>query len=233
MSRSQDLYQLQEYDSALDTARARIQKIDQILGDDSNLRSAQEILTRKEEVFDQKHKEFKRAETAVNDQNIKIEQNQKRLYGGAVTNPKELEDLQLESESLQRYLSVLEDKQLEAMLVMEEAESEKQSASAALESVREELTSLHASLLEERNNLELQIKSAEKAKEDFLTMNEIADLAEYTSSRKRSGGIAVTLMISDSCSACGASIPSAIAQEARSPGKLAFCPTCKRILHPG
>ena len=95
------------------------------------------------------------------------------------------------------------------------------------------MDSEHAQLTAEKKDLSLSITESAAQKDSFLSSNDIPDLQTYLSLRKSSGGIAVTLMISSSCSSCGANIPSAIAQEARSPVKLAFCPTCRRILHPG
>ena len=233
MSRSKDLYQLQILDSILDTAKARIVEIELILQDNSKVAAAQKSLAEKELAFTEKQKDFKRTENDVEDHNVKIDQNQKRLYGGAITNPKELEDLQLESESLQKYLLVLEERQLESMLYMEEAENEMNASRANLDALLAEQKSLHDELKDEKEELEEKIRTTSSEKESFLANNQLSDLPTYDSLRKSSGGIAVTVMKSDSCSSCGANIPSAIAQEARSPGNLAFCPTCKRILHPG
>jgi predicted nucleic acid-binding Zn-ribbon protein len=232
MSRSKDLFQLQKFDSILDGAKSRILEIDLLLNDNAKLELAQKAFDGKELVFEDKQKEFRRTEDAVEDHSVKIDQNQKRLYGGAITNPKELEDLQLEAESLQKYLLVLEERQLEAMLEMEDAENQMISSRKELEAARVEQNSLHKDLANEKLKLEENIKTTTSEKDAFLANNQVPDLPTYHSLRKSSGGIAVTIMASDSCSSCGANIPSAIAQEARSPGNLAFCPTCKRILHP-
>lgn len=233
MTLSRDLFQLQQFDTVLDSARVRINEIDILLQDKTKHKAALDKLSVKEAIYQDKLKEFKKTETAVGDHNLKIDQNQKRLYGGVITNPKELEDLQLESEALQKYLLVLEERQLEAMLEMEEAESHKNQAAEDLGSVELDLEANHKTLSAEKESLLKQSQAAQAEKDAFLERIEFDDLPTYQSIRASSGGIAVTQMISDSCSACGANIPSAIAQEARSPGKLAFCPTCKRILHPG
>jgi len=173
------------------------------------------------------------AEVVVGDHSLKIDQNQKKLYSGSVTNPKELEDLQLESVSLKKYLSVLEERQLVAILELDEAQNDFNKASSEVAAIKEKMESEHGKLISEKNDLEHSITEANTQKDAFLSSNDIPDLHTYQSLLKSSGGIAVTLMVSSSCSSCGANIPSAIAQEARSPAKLAFCPTCRRILHPG
>jgi uncharacterized protein len=233
MGRSKTLYQVQQYDTQIDNATRRIQEINVILADSKLLDKAQNIQNTSEKALNVKKKILATSEAAVRDHSHKIDQNQKKLYGGFVTNPKDLEDLQLESVALNKYLSVLEDRQLEAMLEMEEAQKEFDTASAEVTAIEAKLEVEHADLIAEKEELDRSISDTLIQKETFLSSCEIPDLPTYQTLRKSLGGIAVTLMISDSCSSCGANIPSAIAQEARSPMKLAFCPTCKRILHPG
>jgi predicted nucleic acid-binding Zn-ribbon protein len=231
MGRSESLYHLQQLDTAIDSARKRVSEIDRILGDDKSLKKAQGIFSKAQTESVDKTSLLKIAEKQVADQNTKIEQNQKKLYSGAITNPKELEDLQLEATSLTKYLHVLEDKQLEAMLAAEEGQAVLDQASAALESVMLQRESEHKDLLQEKAELLASISNTEREKDLYLSSESLPDLDEYRSLRESTGGIAVTLMVSSSCMSCGANIPSAIEQQARSPSNLAFCPTCKRILY--
>ena len=233
MSRSENLYTLQQLDSAIDSASKRINEIDRILANDKALVQAKKRYQQAQSAADSKSKALKSCERQVADQNTKIEQNQKKLYGGAVSNPKELEDLQLEANSLAKYLRILEDKQLEAMLEADEAQSASDQAFSDLESLQSQTQEDHQNLLQEKSELLDKISKSEKNKDEYLAAQELPDLEVYNALRKTSGGLAVTLMVSSSCLACGANIPSAIEQQARSPSKLVFCPTCKRILHPG
>jgi predicted nucleic acid-binding Zn-ribbon protein len=233
MGRSKTLCQVQQYDTHIDNASKRIREIDAILGDNKLLGAALKVQSKTEDILTEKKKILSSAEVVVGDHSLKIDQNQKKLYSGSVTNPKDLEDLQLESESLNKYLSVLEERQLEAILEMDEAENDFNNASSEVAVIKSKMESEYIELTTEKKDLDLSITETAAQKDSFLSSNDIPDLQTYLSLRKSSGGIAVTLMISSSCSSCGANIPSAIAQEARSPVKLAFCPTCNRILHPG
>ncbi len=232
MSLSKTLYKLQQIDSELDFARKRIDIIDSILNDHQEINLARQTQEEHQKYLAEKQGDLKFAEYNVEDQNQKITKNQQRLYGGAITNPKELEDLQLEFTSLQNFLSVLEDRQLEAMLDMEQAqETYNQSASYA-EEISHRKETENAVLQSEKGELVSRIEILEENRNDHIVDTTILDLPTYEKIRKSSGGIAVTLMVGNSCSACGASIPSAIEQEVRSPTKMSFCPACKRILHP-
>jgi hypothetical protein len=233
MGRSKTLYQLQQFDSELDKSSKRIREIEQLINDREELNSAIKIQTDTESILTDKQKLLNKAETLVADHNIKIEQNQKKLYSGAITNHKELEDLQLESKSLQKYLSLLEERQLEAMLETDQALSVRDKAASQVEELSTSKSSSDNILAEESTTLENTILRIQEEEKSYLNKTEIPDLPTYQSLKKSLNGIAVTLMVSSSCSSCGSPIPSAIAQEARSPTKLANCPTCKRILHPG
>ncbi|MCK4489765.1 MAG: hypothetical protein KAU23_05865 [Anaerolineales bacterium] len=233
MSRSKTLYQLQQYDSGIDQAIKRIQVIDSILSDTTEFDNA---LNKQEEhkmFLAEKHKTLKSTEHTVTIQNQKITQNQNKLYSGAVTNPKDLEDLQLESDSLHKYLSVLEERQIEAMLESDQAQEIYDLSSALVEEISQKKQTERELLSSEKSTVESKISSFQSDRETLLSIAEIPDMSIYENLRKSSGGIAVTLMQNSSCSACGSNIPSAIEQEARSPKKLSFCPACKRILHSG
>ncbi len=233
MSRSKTLYQLQQYDSGIDQAVKRIQAIELILSDTKEFDIA---LKKKEEhnnILDEKRKTLKSTEHNVEDQNQKIAQNQNKLYSGAITNPKDLEDLQLESTSLLKYLSVLEERQLEAMLEFDQAQVNYDQISAQVEEISLKKQTESEILSAEKSDLESTISTLQDDRSTLLTDTDLLELPIYEALRKSSGGIAVTLMINSSCSSCGSNIPSAIEQEARSPTKLSFCPACKRILYPG
>jgi len=231
MSRSKILYQLQQYDSGIDQAAKRIQAIVLLLSDNKEFDSALKKQEEHKFNLDEKQKVLKSAEHNVEIQNQKIIQNQKKLYSGAISNPKDLGDLQLESVSLHKYLSVLEERQLGAMLDTDQAQEIYDQISARVEEISSQKQTESEVLSVENTNLESTISSLQDDREALLTSSKILELPIYENLRKSSGGIAVTLMQNSSCSACGSNIPSAIEQEARSPKKLSFCPACRRILY--
>ena len=138
MSQKRLLSQLQDMDTQLDQARSRLKEIDAALNDNSTVKRATRQAEKAEERFIKARLALKKAEQAVQVQQQKIDKNQKALYGGSVRNPKELEDLQMESGALRRYLSTLEDRQLEEMILFEEAQAAKEQADANLISVMTE-----------------------------------------------------------------------------------------------
>jgi predicted nucleic acid-binding Zn-ribbon protein len=167
MSRSKMLYQLQQMDSALDKSQKRIQEIDALIKDHQELDQAVLVKNQSEQILRQKQKSQQQAEEQVAGQNQKIDQNQKKLYSGAITNPKELEDLQLEYHSLTNYLSVLEERQLAAMLETEQAQEIFDEKSMRVKELSESKQISDAALRKEKETLELSIKTISKEKDDF------------------------------------------------------------------
>ena len=231
MSRSRLLYNLQQIDTKIYRARTRIAKIEAILEQDNVLQRAIQDKDAKKQVLIEKEKALKKAEINVKDQRAKIKQKTSQLYGGAVTNPKELGDLQQQVDSLERYLDVLEERQLEAMLETDEAKEIHADAAQILAKIRAERDAQHKELMIEKTELEKQIKTSLEERPNFLLDILPEDLDLYEKLRKSRGGIAVAATLNESCAACGTNIPSALYQIARSPSQIAQCSTCKRILH--
>jgi len=231
MSQVRNLFQLQQIDTQLDQSRGRLGEIDAALSDNTVVRKATARLKKADDTLTKARLALKRAEQEVQAQQDKIEKNQKALYGGSVRNPKELEDLQMESGALQRYLSVLEDRQLEAMIAFEEAQGDQQEAESTLAQVKKEVAAQNTDLSAEQEVLLAEVAQLEGQRNTAL--QDIAPdlLATYEKLRKKRFGVAVTGLRDGSCGACGSVLTAAQAQEARSPSKVTHCDTCGRILH--
>jgi predicted nucleic acid-binding Zn-ribbon protein len=231
MSQARDLFQLQQIDSQLDQACGRLGEIEAALNDNSAVRKASSRLSKAEEVFNKGRLALKRAEQDVQVQQEKIEKNQKALYGGSVRNPKELEDLQMESEALARYLSVLEDRQLEAMIAFEEADNQHKQAERNLAKVKKEVAAQNVDLSAEQETLQAEVVRLETQRTSAVEGIAAELLTSYDKLRRTRFGVAVTGVRDGSCEACGTVLSAALAQEARMPSKIAHCTTCGRILY--
>ena len=157
MSFSKTLHKLQQIDSEIDQSNKRIEEIKIRLSDNQVLDSALKTQTEHKLILDDKQKILKTSELAVEDQNLKIVKNQNNLYGGVITNPKELEDLQLESASLQKYLTVLEERQLEAMLEYDQALSTYNQSALNAEEISSNKQAEAEVLMVEKDNLKLKV----------------------------------------------------------------------------
>jgi predicted nucleic acid-binding Zn-ribbon protein len=231
MSQPRQLYNLQQLDSQLDSARARIEEIDKILSDHTALQQAKANAEIAELAFQQAQIALKHAEQDVETQQTKIANNERTLYSGSVTNPKELEDLQLESAALKRYLVTLEDRQLECMLAMEDATNAHESAQSNLAKTEEQVAKENVDLTEEKNSLLGNVEELETRWVEATVPIAPEEIQLYLSLRETRHGLAVAEVEDNSCSACGFNLTAAQAQAARSPSKITTCDSCRRILY--
>lgn len=233
MSNTSNLYHLQQIDSGLDKAHIRISEIDQILNDDSSILAAASEANQATTVYRESLKSMREIEYLVTEQRTKIEQNETSLYSGKIKNPKELQDLQNEVASLKRYLNVLEDRQLDAMISTEEQEEKMNKLQQATDQVRGRFEEQNAHLRAEKTKLLNNIDRLEverKAAEGSISED---DLNLYQQLRYTRNGIAVAKITERSCSACGSSLSARILQSASSQIKIVRCPSCNRILFSG
>jgi predicted nucleic acid-binding Zn-ribbon protein len=122
MSQISVLYRLQQVDSQLDVANTKLRNIEKVLLDDVSVSDARKIAIQTDEHHKSLLKILRESEAKSYDTRVKIELAEASLYGGKIQNPKELQELQNEIASLKRFLINLEDKQLEAMMQVEESE---------------------------------------------------------------------------------------------------------------
>jgi len=233
MSHSFKLFRLQQIDTLLDKGRARLKEIDRLRADDHPVRMSQQRLDLAKNAQHEADKNLRIAEHNVKEQRLKIERSQATLYGGKVVNPKELQDLQLESEALKRYLTTLEDLQLEAMLAYDEAETNfletSDQHSAVITQVAQKKDELTAEKVELIQDLERQESEREAAAANI----DSPEMQLYEALRQQKNGIAVARVLEKTCAACGSTLSAATFSSAQVPTKLTRCTTCGRILYVG
>jgi uncharacterized protein len=225
------LYRLQQFDNQLDRAQFRLKEIEAALNDDETIRKAEQHLQEVSDTLQTARKELRKAEQDAQDQRIKIEQTEATLYGGKVRNPKELQDLQNEAAALKRYKGVLEDRQLETMIVVEEAETAVQAATANLKDVRTEFERQHSLLTDEQANVLKDVSRLGTERQAAAGSISSEDLNLYNQLRQQRRGVAVAKVNAGACSACGTTLNAALLSAARTATQITRCSACGRILY--
>jgi predicted nucleic acid-binding Zn-ribbon protein len=233
MSQSSNLYRLQQIDSQIDQARARVRDIEALLSNNAVLQQAQDHANSTEQSLLDAHKILRKTEEAVQDQRIKINQSESILYGGKVRNPKELQDLQNEVAALKRFNSILEDRQLDAMLALEDLEKDHQKAKVQLAETQAHIAEQQSGLKGELATLLKTVERLEIERNVASTAVIPTDLTLYEQLRQVRHGVAVAKVSSQACGACGSLLTPALVQTAYSPTQLIRCSSCGRILYAG
>ncbi len=231
MSAALGLFRLQQVDRQLDQVRARHDVIRQTLENDVEMRA---MLERTEIARDEKNQarqNLAEAERLVQNQQIKIQQAESSLYGGSVHNPKELQDLQNDVAALKRHLTSLEERQLEAMVHSETAESALASVQAEDASLNTRLGDQQRELSEEQAKLAKNMESLQAERQAVVGALAKQALDIYDNLRQQRRGLAVAEVNENTCSACGTTLTAALRQNARSTTVMSYCPTCGRILY--
>jgi predicted nucleic acid-binding Zn-ribbon protein len=225
-----ELYSLQETDQALDKAKGRLAEIQGQLGESEEMIQAREAADAQREGVDALRSRISDAEDAVEDVGTKASEVEKKLYGGTVTSPKELSDLNDDLNSLKHQVSIREDTLLGLLVEKEEADArlaEAESEYARIESgwKREQDT-----LLREKGRLEPEIASLQARRDAQSPSVDRSSLRLYEILRERHRGYAVARVERGMCQGCRITLPMSLLQKVRSGIGLVQCVSCERIL---
>jgi len=233
MSFSLKLFRLQQIDSQLDQANNRLREIEKVISENPVLDQAAQILQETQINLEAQNKTLKKAEDAVREQRTKIEQTESTLYSGKITNPKELQDLQNETAALKRFLLVLEDRQLEEMIIYDEAHEKHQTARSRHEQLSVQVSQENQELLKEQGGIKKDIERINYEKQSLVNSIDAESISLYERLRRQKRGVAVAKITDKMCAACGYSLTPALVQIAHSPNQITYCPSCGRVLYGG
>lgn len=233
MSITLNLYRLQQIDTRLDQVNSRLATIQAALENDAELKAARLRQQKAEAAVNDSERTLKQAENEAVSQRIKLEQAEASLYGGNIRNPKELQDLQNDVASLKRHLATLEDRQLEAMLALEDVRAALDSAKKEYLVTQGQVISKNASLNTEQNDLQKEAETLSAQRLAVLPVIDAQSLTHYDALRQQRRGLAVATISEDACDACGASLTRGHAQSVRFSQQIVNCPSCGRILFAG
>lgn len=231
MSTALLLYRLQQIDSRLYQVTTRLSAIHSMLENNAELQAArQQLDSAQREQYDAE-KSLKAAEYEAATLRVKLEQVESSLYSGKIQSPKELQDLQNEIALLKRHLGVLEDNQLEAMMAVETASLLHETTQKELDVIHGKVISENATLQTEQNALQKEAENLNAQRLAVLPAIKADTLGLYDALRQKRSGLAVSVVIENSCDTCGASLTPGYAQSVRTSAQLVHCPMCGRILY--
>ena len=233
MGRVSALHRLQQVDGEITRRRTRGEQISAILANSTELLSLQHSLDGNRNQLEAARATVREAEYASQAQREKLEQTEKSLYGGTVSNPKELQDLQMEAESLKRHLQTLEDRLLEVLLEQEELQDQRQSLTEELAGLQARRATEHAALFSEQAQLDMELDNLQAEREAATVSVGAGDLARYEALSRKLSGLAVATLHEGTCGACGLTITPSMQQVIRGGADLVSCPQCGRILYAG
>jgi predicted nucleic acid-binding Zn-ribbon protein len=228
MGVTNQLYQLQEIDLEIESAeQALSQKVSQ-LGDRQALGSAQSKLASEQQRLEELSRQRRAAEWEVDDLLSKITAIEEQLYGGKITNPKELSNLQHEANTMKAKSDQMETEALEIIDQFEAAEKSVAEAANEFKNLEEEWQRQQTQLSDEIEQLKSRLADLKQKRQQLSEAIEPPAVALYEKIRQNKRP-PVAKVEQGICRVCRISLPASELQRARS-GHLIQCGSCGRIL---
>lgn len=225
------LFQLQKIDSGMDRLRKRHTEIGTILKNNAEKELIDKDLQTVKSNYTDHQSLYEKFEERIKTIKVKILHSEDSLYNGGIKNPKELQDIQSEIQSLKKQSSILEDEQLEEMLIMEKIEEEEKILLQKMADFETRYNEMKRILLDEDQDILFDLTKKEQEKTASTKQISPHLLEEYETLRKSKNGVAVTSIEENSCLSCGATLTPSECQNAKSPSRITYCPSCGRILY--
>jgi uncharacterized protein len=174
----------------------------------------------------------KKADADVEQVKARRERDRQRMDQGVITNPKDLERMQHELETLERRITVLEDEELEVMEELEEAQKSLASLQASGEEIEGRLSGLVESRDAKRAELDAELARVGSQREPMIA--DVPDdlLALYEKLRANKGGIGAAELRAGQCGGCMLSLDKTELSRIKAlpSDAVVRCEECQRIL---
>jgi hypothetical protein len=227
------LYQLQLIDHDLDKNEKRLSELRDLMSFNSDEKLIEQEISA---LLIEKKSQNQKLNKISDEANIiqeKITKSEQSLYDGSIKNPKELQSVNIEIDSLKKRRTVLDEQQLEFLFLIDNLDEQ-------LKIKEESLSTLLVRKNDQKEIFQIEIDEIEKVikklnidKNPVLNQIENSYLETYEKLRKTKNKIAISIIIDNACSICGNGLPPMEVQKAKSSIDEIFCPVCKRFLYCG
>ena len=155
-----------------------------------------------------------------------------RMDQGLITNPKDLERMQGELESLERRITTLEDEELEVMARLEDAQKDLDGFVSQVSDADERLGSLAAARDEKLAALDTELASLDAERRSATETLPADLLGLYDKLREAKGGVGAALLRARECGGCRLTLDAHEIADIRSKpeDEVIRCEECQRIL---
>ena len=225
------LYDLQELDWALSADEASLKEVRARLEDESEINAARARLQKLTAELDKRAPLRRTLESSLARLEERLQAAEQRLYGGAVTNPRELSASEEERRLLQEQRGAEEDRMLDVMVEIEELQSSRDATQELLGRLETDREAEYADLLQRQDALVIRIDELRRGRQRITPEIPVAMLSVYESLLKTRGGHAVAKVERGLCQGCRLALPTMENQRAKSSQGIVQCSSCRRILY--
>lgn len=230
MTTARQMFALQELDIILDRIQGDRFKAERELNIGDSVGNLETELERDCEWLQETQLQQKAAKLEAETQKVRSENLNSQLYGGEITNPRDLEVVEREASNVLQLVKQHETTLSEINERIEEAQNKKTALETKLDAVRKAWEVRQA-------ELQARIKELNEERAGFegrrLQLTEGLDpksLQHYETLRKSKGGLAVAKVERGLCQGCRMSLPTHQQQRVRNGSQTVLCSSCGRIL---
>ena len=156
---------------------------------------------------------------------------EKRLYGGTVSNARELQALEKEVGILKRQQGDLDGRTLELYDLVEAAREQSRSAENAVAQIEKKVADTLAAESSRRAQLEAELAECTSRREAAAA--EVTDrplMSRYDTLRKKSAGTGIAKIVDGKCEGCHVAVTSFVVRKVYEADEFQSCENCGRIL---
>ena len=225
------LYDLQELDWELSASEKSLAEVRVRLADDSALVSAKRRLEQLESQLAERLSMRDQRESIIQQLGEKQKAVEGRLYGGAVTNARELTAIEEERLFIQGQRGEEEDNLLELMVEIEDLQPARDQTREQLAQLETERSAEYPKLLKAEERLTAELIELRQARADMTPQIPPVALSVYETLLKSRGGQAVAKVERSMCQGCRITLPTVEVQRAKASQGIVQCNSCHRILY--
>ena len=225
------LYELQSLDVTITRAETALAAL-------AGARALKQQLAAARKVADEAAAKLHEHETELKDSELKLKSVdekrgsvEKRLYGGSVSNPRELQALQKEVGLLKDQQGILDGRTLELYDLVEASRSQARSAEQIVNGLESKISEALANEASERTRLEAELSEAKARREDeAATVTDTSLLSRYEAVRKKTGTTGIARVVQGKCEGCHVAILPFTVRKLFEDKGFELCENCGRIL---
>ena len=225
------LYDLQELDWELSDSETSLEEVKARLEDESEIDAAKARVQELTSELDRRLPLRRRLELSLAELEERLNTIEQRLYGGAVTNPRELSAAEEERRLVQERRAEEEDRMLELMVEVEELQDSLSATQESLSRLEADRETEFEYLVMRQDALIVQIDELRRSRLGITPDIPPATLSVYELLLKSRGGHAVAKVVRGLCQGCRLALPTMENQRAKSSQEIVQCSSCQRILH--
>jgi len=225
------LYELQGLDVTIGRIKAKLASLNGAQDLKGKLRQARSALEAAEKALTSQETELTDSELKLKSIDEKRANFEKRLYSGAVTNPRELGAIEKEIAMLKSQQSQLDGLTLELYDSVENARAEAQAARQAVADLENQTAAALEQESADKSKLQEELAETISRREDLAPkVTDKALLSRYEIVRKKTAGTGIARVVNGKCEGCRISITPFTARMLYEDEEYVSCESCGRVL---